>query len=55
MGLYPTIELVEDQYRQQQEYHQMFGLNAEKRVDRLYGAELADGLAKKAVIGFKNY
>ncbi|ACB00887.1 conserved hypothetical protein, helicase domain (plasmid) [Picosynechococcus sp. PCC 7002] len=47
MGLYPTIELVEDQYRQQQEYHQMFGLNAEKRVDRLYGAELARRISEK--------
>ncbi|MEL7038570.1 MAG: type I-D CRISPR-associated helicase Cas3' [Cyanobacteria bacterium J06592_8] len=41
MGLYPTIELVEDQVRQQQEYHQNFGLDAEERIDRLYGAELA--------------
>jgi CRISPR-associated endonuclease/helicase Cas3 len=40
MALYPTIELVEDQTRSQQEYHEKFGLNAEKRIDRIYGEEL---------------
>ncbi len=42
MGLYPTIELVEDQYRQQKDdYHKKFNLNPEERIERLYGAELA--------------
>ena len=44
MGLYPTIELVADQARQQADYHQKFGFSQEevkKRVDYLYGAELA--------------
>jgi CRISPR-associated endonuclease/helicase Cas3 len=41
MGLYPTIELVEDQAKQQKEYHNLFSLNAEERIDRLFGAELA--------------
>lgn len=41
MGLYPTIELVEDQTRQQAEYHTRFDLNAADRIDRLYGAELS--------------
>lgn len=40
MGLYPTIELVEDQTRQQQVYHELFDLDAETRIDRLYGEEL---------------
>ncbi|MGC9528250.1 MAG: type I-D CRISPR-associated helicase Cas3' [Limnospira sp.] len=40
MGLYPTIELVEDQTRQQQVYHELFDLDAESRIDRLYGEEL---------------
>ncbi|NEZ54668.1 type I-D CRISPR-associated helicase Cas3' [Adonisia turfae] len=41
VGLYPTNELVEDQLRGQQDYHQKFGLNAQKRIDLLYGQELA--------------
>ncbi|MFZ1028591.1 MAG: type I-D CRISPR-associated helicase Cas3' [Limnoraphis robusta] len=41
MALYPTIELVEDQVRQQTEYHHLFGLDAEERIDCLFGAELA--------------
>lgn len=45
MSLYPTIELVEDQTRSQQEYHEKFGLNAEKRIDRLYGEELTRRIA----------
>lgn len=41
MGLYPTIELTEDQYTQQQGYHKLFKLDAGDRVDRLFGEELA--------------
>ena len=41
MGLYPTIELVEDQTRQQRQYHQTFQLDASERIDRLYGEELS--------------
>jgi CRISPR-associated endonuclease/helicase Cas3 len=41
MGLYPTIELVEDQAEQQKKYHELFGLDAHQRVDRLFGAELS--------------
>lgn len=41
MGLYPTIELVEDQAEQQYKYNQLFGLDASQRVDRLFGAELS--------------
>jgi len=41
MGLYPTIELVEDQTRSQQGWHSMFGLDAEERIDRLFGEELS--------------
>ncbi len=41
MGLYPTIELVEDQSEQQKRYHQLFNLDAAGRVDKLYGAELS--------------
>ncbi|KOP24636.1 CRISPR-associated protein Cas3 [Hapalosiphon sp. MRB220] len=41
MGLYPTIELVEDQAQQQYKYHALFGLDAAQRVDRLFGAELS--------------
>ena len=41
MGLYPTIELVEDQTRSQQGWHSMFGLNADERIDRLFGEELS--------------
>ncbi len=41
MGLYPTIELVEDQTEQQKHYHALFGLNATERIDRLFGAELS--------------
>ncbi|MEL6462462.1 MAG: type I-D CRISPR-associated helicase Cas3', partial [Cyanobacteria bacterium J06621_15] len=41
MGLYPTIELVEDQREQQVNYHCLFDLDAGERVDRLYGAELS--------------
>jgi CRISPR-associated endonuclease/helicase Cas3 len=40
MGLYPTIELVEDQWEQQYKYNALFGLDAAQRVDRLFGAEL---------------
>jgi CRISPR-associated endonuclease/helicase Cas3 len=40
MALYPTIELVEDQTRSQREYHTKFGLDPEKRIDRIYGEEL---------------
>lgn len=41
MALYPTIELIEDQYQQQKYYHRLFGLNAEEKVDLLFGLELA--------------
>ncbi|MBT9314674.1 type I-D CRISPR-associated helicase Cas3' [Leptothoe spongobia] len=41
VGLYPTNELVEDQLRGQQDYHEKFGLNPQKRIDLLYGQELA--------------
>jgi CRISPR-associated endonuclease/helicase Cas3 len=41
MGMYPTIELVEDQTIQQKSYHNLFGLNAEERIDRLFGIELS--------------
>ncbi|KST66813.1 type I-D CRISPR-associated helicase Cas3 [Mastigocoleus testarum BC008] len=41
MGLYPTIELVEDQAEQQKGYHQLFGLDPTLRVDRIYGADLS--------------
>ncbi len=41
MGLYPTIELVEDQTKQQQEYHARFNLDSAYRIDRLYGMELS--------------
>ena len=41
MGLYPTIELVEDQTKQQQEYHIHFDRNPSYRIDRLYGIELS--------------
>lgn len=41
MGLYPTIELVEDQTNQQREYHRRFDLDPTSRIDRLYGAELS--------------
>ncbi|MEA5468309.1 type I-D CRISPR-associated helicase Cas3' [Spirulina sp. 06S082] len=41
MGLYPTIELVEDQTEQQKSYHKLFGLEPEERIDRLFGAELS--------------
>lgn len=44
MGLYPTIELIADQARQQADYHQKFGFSEEEvkeRIDYLYGAELA--------------
>ncbi len=40
MGLYPTIELVEDQAEQQKLYHTLFNLDAGVRIDRLFGAEL---------------
>ncbi len=40
MGLYPTIELVEDQTHSQQGWHSMFGLDADERIDRLFGEEL---------------
>ncbi|MEM9119530.1 MAG: type I-D CRISPR-associated helicase Cas3' [Cyanobacteria bacterium P01_F01_bin.56] len=41
MGLYPTIELVEDQTRSQREWHDRFGLDADSRIDRLFGEELS--------------
>lgn len=47
VGLYPTIELVEDQDRShrdsdgRQGWHSMFGLQADKQIDRLYGEELS--------------
>ncbi|WP_013334250.1 type I-D CRISPR-associated helicase Cas3' [Gloeothece verrucosa] len=41
MGLYPTIELVEDQIRQQRHYHKLFGLDASNRIDYLFGEELS--------------
>ncbi len=41
MGLYPTIELVEDQTKQQKEYHTRFDLDPMYRIDRLYGMELS--------------
>jgi len=40
MALYPTIELVEDQTQQQRRYHELFGLDADSRIDRLFGEEL---------------
>lgn len=40
MAMYPTIELVEDQTEQQKNYHQLFNLDADKRIDRLFGVEL---------------
>jgi CRISPR-associated endonuclease/helicase Cas3 len=41
LGLYPTIELVRDQKDQLEHYHTLFHLNSQKRVDSLYGSELA--------------
>lgn len=41
MGLYPTIELVEDQTHQQKVYHSLFNLDADERIDRLFGEELS--------------
>ncbi len=41
MGNYPTIELVEDQTQQQHHYHSLFNLDAEERIDRLFGEELS--------------
>lgn len=47
IGLYPTIELVEDQDRSHRDdgerigWHSLFGLKAEKRIDRLFGEELS--------------
>lgn len=41
MGMYPTIELVEDQTQQQKSYHDLFGLDAAERIDRLFGVELS--------------
>ncbi|MDH6067579.1 type I-D CRISPR-associated helicase Cas3' [Chrysosporum ovalisporum APH033B] len=41
MGMYPTIELVEDQTQQQYKYNALFGLDASQRVDCLFGAELS--------------
>lgn len=41
VGLYPTIELVKDQEKQITKYHQLFNLDSSKRVDSIYGAELA--------------
>lgn len=52
VGLYPTIELVEDQDHSHRDvhykdgqvikgWHSLFGLNANKRIDRLYGEELS--------------
>ncbi|ASC71710.1 ATP-dependent RNA helicase SrmB [Halomicronema hongdechloris C2206] len=47
VGMYPTIELVDDQDRSHRDsdtrkgWHSTFGLNAEKRIDRLYGEELS--------------
>lgn len=41
MGLYPTIELVEDQTRSQREWHDRFRLDADSRIDRLFGEELS--------------
>ena len=40
VGLYPTNELVEDQVRGQESYHQKFGLDTRGRLDLLYGQEL---------------
>lgn len=41
VGLYPTNELVEDQLRGQQDYHEKFGLDSQCRIDLLYGQELS--------------
>ncbi|MFB2922942.1 type I-D CRISPR-associated helicase Cas3' [Aerosakkonema funiforme] len=41
IALYPTIELVTDQEKQAVNYCTYFNLDASKRVDSLYGAELA--------------
>ncbi len=41
LALYPTNALVQDQKRQLKDYHRLFNLNADRRVDELYGAELA--------------
>ncbi|WP_017659638.1 type I-D CRISPR-associated helicase Cas3' [Baaleninema simplex] len=49
MALYPTIELVEDQKRQQKDYHRRFRLAIEeiKRIDSLYGEELDRRVSEK--------
>ena len=47
MGLYPTIELVEDQTKQQQEYHICFDRDPTYRIDRLYGMELSRRVKKQ--------
>lgn len=41
MGNYPTIELVEDQTQQQHHYHSLFNLDAQERIERLFGEELS--------------
>jgi len=41
MGMYPTIELVEDQTEQQKGYQSSFGFDTEERIDRLFGVELS--------------
>lgn len=41
MGLYPTNALVDDQYRQQKDYHKIFKKNYQERVEQVYGAALA--------------
>ena len=52
MGLYPTIELVEDQTKQQQEYHTRFNLDPSYRIDRLYGMELSRRVKKQGTDRF---
>jgi CRISPR-associated endonuclease/helicase Cas3 len=47
MGLYPTIELVEDQTRQQKEYHIRFDRDPLYRIDRIYGVELSRRLKEQ--------
>ncbi|MGB3535828.1 MAG: type I-D CRISPR-associated helicase Cas3' [Microcoleaceae cyanobacterium] len=46
LALYPTNALVKDQKRQLKGYHRLFNLDADKRVDELYGAELARRVEK---------
>ncbi|GAB4284733.1 MAG: hypothetical protein Fur0025_15730 [Oscillatoriaceae cyanobacterium] len=53
MGLYPTIELVEDQTQQLINYHQWFGLDPEARIERLFGEELSRRVQAEASSKFE--